>query len=56
MTTDGAIVSKNDGTEAGLYSLCSAELMLKPATTFSKKTPFTQVVCITSVRHDGCHI
>lgn len=56
MTTDGAIVSKNDGTEPGFYSLRSAELMLKPATTFSKKTPFTQVVCITSVRHDGCHI
>lgn len=32
--------------EDGLYILCSTELMLKPATTFSKMTPITQVVCI----------
>lgn len=32
----------------GLYILCSAEVMLKPATTFLKMTPFTQVVCVVS--------
>lgn len=32
--------------EDGLYILCSTELMLKPATTFSKMTPIAQVVCI----------